>query len=98
MKFIADFHIHSKYSRATSGAMDIEELARWAKLKGIALIGTGDFTHPLWLKGLKDNLRPGADGLYEHNGVNFILTCEVYNNFYVEGKGKRIHNIIFSPS
>ncbi|KPK42290.1 MAG: DNA helicase UvrD [Omnitrophica WOR_2 bacterium SM23_29] len=98
MEFIADFHIHSKYSRATSEAMEVEELARWAKLKGITLMGTGDFTHPMWLMELKGKLRPSADGLYEYNGIYFILTCEVYNNFYVEGKSKRIHNIIFAPS
>ncbi|MFH1779426.1 MAG: endonuclease Q family protein, partial [Candidatus Omnitrophota bacterium] len=98
MEFIADFHIHSKYSRATSEAMNVEELVRWAKLKGITLMGTGDFTHPVWLMELKDKLTPSTDGLYEYNGVHFILTCEVYNNFYVEGKAKRIHNIIFAPS
>lgn len=98
MEFIADFHIHSKYSRATSEAMNVEELVRWAKLKGITLMGTGDFTHPVWLMELKDKLKPSTDGLYEYNGVHFILTCEVYNNFYVEGKAKRIHNIIFAPS
>lgn len=98
MEFIADLHIHSKYSRATSEAMNVEELARWAKLKGIALMGTGDFTHPLWFKELKDKLTPSTGGLYEYKGVNFVLTCEVYNNFYVDGKAKRIHNIIFAPS
>ena len=50
MKFIADFHIHSKYSRATSKDMDVEHLVEWAKIKGINLIGTGDFTHHLWLE------------------------------------------------
>ncbi|KPK41593.1 MAG: DNA helicase UvrD, partial [Omnitrophica WOR_2 bacterium SM23_29] len=98
MEFIADLHIHSKYSRATSETMNVEELARWAKLKGIALMGTGDFTHPLWFRELKDKLTASTGGLYEYKGVNFILTCEVYNNFYVDGKAKRIHNIIFAPS
>jgi len=98
MEFIADLHIHSKYSRATSEAMNVEELVRWAKLKGITLMGTGDFTHPLWFKELKDKLTANTGGSYEYKGVNFILTCEVYNNFYVDGKAKRIHNIIFAPS
>ncbi len=97
MEFIADFHIHSKYSRATSQEMNVDELTRWAKLKGIELIGTGDFTHPLWFTELKSKLKENANGLYEHDGVNFIFTCEVYNNFYVGGKSKRIHNIIFAP-
>ena len=53
MEFIADLHIHSKYSRATSRDMDIKHLAEWAKFKGITLMGTGDFTHHLWLEELK---------------------------------------------
>ena len=51
MSYIADLHIHSKYSRATSKDMDIEHLAGWAKIKGISMLGTGDFTHPQWLPG-----------------------------------------------
>ncbi len=97
MEFIADFHIHSKYSRATSGSMNIEELARWAKLKGITLMGTGDFTHPLWFTELKSKLKEDGNGIYECNGIKFMFTCEVFNNFYVDGKSKRIHNIIFAP-
>ena len=58
MKFIADFHIHSKYSRATSRDMDLENLDKWAKIKGIKVLGTGDFTHPEWLKSLKEKLEP----------------------------------------
>ncbi|MDP2942351.1 MAG: endonuclease Q family protein [Candidatus Omnitrophota bacterium] len=97
MEFVADFHIHSRYSRATSESMNVGELARRARLKGISLMGTGDFTHPMWFMELKKNLKQATGGLYEHNGINFILTCEVFNNFYVDGKSKRIHNIIFAP-
>ena len=91
MEFAADFHIHSKYSRATSESMKIKELSRWAKIKGISVLGTGDFTHPLWHSELKSELKETEGGLYEHNGVSFILTVEVFNNFYVEGTSKRIH-------
>ena len=97
MQFAADFHIHSKYSRATSESMKVKELSRWAKIKGVSLLGTGDFTHPLWFSELSSELKEAGGGLYEHDGVNFILTVEVFNNFYVEGKSKRIHNIIFVP-
>src|SRR3989338_6232609 len=97
MEFVADFHIHSKYSRATSGSMNVKELSRWAKIKGISVLGTGDFTHPLWYSELRSELKEAGGGLYEHDGVKFILTVEVFNNFYVEGKSKRIHNIIFAP-
>lgn len=98
MEFIADFHIHSKYSRATSREMDIETLAAFAKMKGIAILGSGDFTHPLWLLELKDKLKPQGNGLYQCKGVNFILTVEVSNIFYRGGHAKKVHNIIFSPS
>ena len=64
-KFIADFHIHSKYSRATSKDMDLENLDKWAKIKGINLLGAGDFTHPLWLRELKTKLEPAEPGLFK---------------------------------
>jgi len=64
MKFIADLHIHSRYSRATSKQLDPEHLSLWGQKKGIAVVGTGDFTHPAWLKELKEKLTPAAPGLY----------------------------------
>jgi len=65
MRFIADLHIHSKYSRATSKDMDIDHLNKWAKIKGIKVMGTGDFTHPLWLKELKTKLEPAEPGFFK---------------------------------
>lgn len=64
MSFVADLHIHSKYSRATSKQCDIEPLAWWARRKGIAVVGTGDFTHPGWRAELKEKLVPAEPGLY----------------------------------
>jgi uncharacterized protein (TIGR00375 family) len=64
MQYIADFHIHSKYSRATSKETNIENLNKWARIKGVDVLGTGDFTHPLWLKELKEKLEPAEIGLY----------------------------------
>ena len=98
MEFIADFHIHSKYSRATSRNMDVKNLSEWAKLKGITLMGTGDFTHHLWLEELKNNLEDCANGLYKYNGINFILTAEVSSIYSKGGKTYRVHNLIFAPS
>jgi len=63
--FIADFHIHSKYSRATSKDMDLEHLDQWAKIKGIKVLGTGDFTHPAWFKELTTKLEPAEKGLFK---------------------------------
>ncbi len=97
MKVIADLHIHSKYSRATSKEMNIPEIVHWAKLKGISLLGSGDFTHPGWLEELKKYLKQTSEFTYEYNGVKFILTGEVSNIFYREGKNYRIHNIVFLP-
>ena len=98
MEFVADFHIHSKYSRATSRDMDIKHLADWAKLKGIALMGTGDFTHHLWLEELRNNLTDLGNGLFKHKDVHFILTAEVSSIYSKKGKTYRIHNLIFAPS
>lgn len=64
MKSIADFHIHSKYSRATSSQMDLEHLDEWAKIKGIDILGSGDFTHPEWFRELKKKLNPLGNGLF----------------------------------
>ena len=98
MKFIADFHIHSKYSRATSPDMNIKTLSEYAKLKGISLLGTGDFTHYLWLEELKSTLKDSGNGLFEYNGVNFMLTGEVSSIYSKNGKVRKIHNVIFVPS
>lgn len=98
MKFIADFHIHSKYSRATSQQMNIPTLSKYAKRKGITLMGTGDWTHPLWLYELKKELEPMGEGLFRYEDTFFMLTTEVSNLFVRKGKGKKVHNIIFAPS
>src|SRR3989338_605775 len=98
MEFIADFHIHSKYSRATSKDMDIQHIAQWAKLKGITLMGTGDFTHHLWLDELKHNLEVLGNGLFKHKDIYFMLTAEISSIYSKNNKGHRIHNLIFAPS
>ena len=96
---IADFHIHSKYSRATSKNMDIPNLVRWAHYKGINLLGTGDFTHHLWLEELKQYLEPLEDrGLFIYQGVYFVLSVEVSNIFSQNGRVYRIHNLIMVPN
>lgn len=98
MEFIADFHIHSKYSRATSRDMDVKHIAEWAKLKGVTLMGTGDFTHHLWLEELRGNFEDMGNGLFQYQGVYFILTSEVSSIYSKKDKTYRIHNLIFSPS
>jgi uncharacterized protein (TIGR00375 family) len=111
MKFIADFHVHSKYSRATSKEMDVENMARWANLKGVGLLGTGDFTHPFYFAELKQKLQPTGNGLFTlkkefrqrigsspQNEIHFMLVTEVSNMFQQGGSGRRVHTMIFAPS
>ena len=62
--YIADLHIHSRYSRATSRDLTPEALDLWARRKGIGLVGTGDFTHPAWRQELREKLKPAEEGLY----------------------------------
>ncbi|MBI4597485.1 MAG: DNA helicase UvrD [Candidatus Omnitrophica bacterium] len=97
-RFVADFHIHSRYSRACSKDLSVPELAKWAKIKGIGVLGTGDFTHPQWLEELKDGLRETGRGLYEHGATQFLLSAEVNTLFYKAGKAHQIHHVILAPS
>jgi uncharacterized protein (TIGR00375 family) len=82
--------------------MEVETLARWAKKKGIALLGTGDFTHPTYFAELRSKLEPLGNGLFKlrkgEQGVQYILTTEVCNIYSQGGKVRRIHNLIFAPS
>jgi len=102
MKVYADLHVHSKYSRATSPQMDLEGLERGAKLKGIDLIGTGDFTHPLWFQELKNKLEE-QDGCFVlkdslERKIKFVLSAEISCIYTKGGKGRRIHLVVLAPS
>ncbi|MGQ9721708.1 MAG: endonuclease Q family protein [Candidatus Jordarchaeum sp.] len=102
MRFFSDLHIHSKYSRATSDKMDIENLIRYAKVKGLNLLGTGDLSHPKWLTELKSKLKEIDDsGFYILEGesqVFFILSTEVSTVFNYKGASKKIHHVLFAPN
>ncbi len=102
MKFVGDFHIHSKYARATSQDMNLENLDKWAKIKGIKVISTGDFTHPAWFQELKAKLEPAEPGLYKLRGVvsdtRFILTTEISCIYSKGGQVRKVHLLIFAPS
>jgi len=98
MRIYADFHIHSRYSRATSKEMSIPNLAYWAEKKGLNLLGTGDFTHPIWLRELKTVLKPSEfEGFYSYDRTFFILTAEINTIFEREGRTHRIHHLILAP-
>ncbi|HXI09333.1 MAG TPA: endonuclease Q family protein, partial [Thermodesulfobacteriota bacterium] len=105
MRIIADLHIHSRYSRATSKDMNLDVLAVWAKVKGINLLGTGDFTHPAHFASLEEKLEPTGDGLFvlkeksnTANQLHFMLTAEVSNIYTQGGKTRKVHNLLFAPS
>ena len=89
---IADLQIHSKYSRATSPNMVLEEIAKGARTKGLNIVGTGDFTHPIWLKELKRKLTSCDNGLFSFNAVQFMLTGEISLMYTKNKKGRRIHH------
>ena len=78
--------------------MDLDGISEMAKLKGIKLMGTADFTHPAWFAHLREKLNPSTDGLFEYNGVSFVLTGEVCNIYARDGKLRKNHNVIIAPS
>ncbi len=102
MSFIADLHIHSKYSRATSPSGDLEHIAESAKIKGIQVVVTGDFTHPQWLEEIKTELIPAEQGLFKlkkgKNEVRFILSTEISCIYSKAGKVRKIHIVVLAPS
>lgn len=102
MKIIADFHIHSKYSRATSSQLCLEGLDEWASIKGINLITCSDFTHPVWFKEIESKLEPSEPGLFKLKGskfnTRFILTTEISCIYTKNSKVRKIHIVIVAPS
>jgi uncharacterized protein (TIGR00375 family) len=93
----ADLHIHSRFSRACSKDITIENLEKWGRVKGLGLIGTGDFTHPVWLKELKEKLIEKDGILYSSSGFKFLLTGEI-SLMYTQGRGRRVHLVMLIPN
>ena len=112
MKTIADLHIHSRFSMATSKEGTPENLDFWARKKGISLIGTGDFTHPVWREELKERLVTEGNGLYHlrdeyvkeesrkfpGEGTHFVVSGEISSIYKKNGKTRKVHNVILLPS
>lgn len=111
MRFFADLHIHSRYSRATSRDMSLESLWKWAQLKGISVIGTGDFTHPKWLDELKVKLDTNSNNIFKLKetycneqipsscaaDVFFILSAEISCIYTKNGKLRKVHIVVLLP-
>jgi uncharacterized protein (TIGR00375 family) len=95
-EIIADLHLHSKYSRACSKDLDIKNLVKWGRIKGISLLGTGDFTHPEWLKELK-KLKE-KDGILYYEDFAFLLSSEISLIYTQDGRGRKVHLIYLAPS
>ncbi|MDO8619633.1 MAG: endonuclease Q family protein [Candidatus Daviesbacteria bacterium] len=104
MSYVADLHTHSKYARACSPALNIPNLSEWGNTKGINLLGTGDFLHPLWFAELKRDLKEDGSGFLVHDGsdlpagrqgTKFVLSVEIASIYsHPEKVGRRIHNIV----
>ena len=101
MRIIADFHFHSRFSRACSKDLTIPNLARMAEFKGVHVLGTGDSTHPQWFSEIKKYLTSAEEGLYKIDGkskVRFVLTSEI-SSIYKQGvKTRRVHTVFVFPS
>jgi DNA helicase-2/ATP-dependent DNA helicase PcrA len=113
MFYVADLHIHSHYSRATSKDLNLDTIYQWAKIKGINVVGTGDFTHPQWYNEIKEKLVPDGTGFFRMKDppvtealpgiktsdidVRFCLSAEISSIYKYDGRVRKNHNIIFAP-
>lgn len=108
--YIADLHIHSRYSMATSKFLTPEYLDLWARKKGIHILGTGDFTHPLWREELKEKLEPAEPGLYKLKpelrlseipsgsfDPRFMVSGEISTIYKKNGRTRKVHSLILLP-
>ncbi len=98
MQYIADFHLHSKYSRATSKNLSLETLSSGAKIKGLDLLSAPDFTHPIWLNEMKSKLVSENEEIFNFDGINFVLTSEIATIDKFQGKTRHVHHNIHAPS
>ena len=110
--YIADLHIHSRYSRATSREGNPENLDLWSRRKGIQILGTGDFTHPAWRQELNEKLIPAEEGFYtlkeelklkdaytaDALKPRFVVSGEISSIYKKNGRVRKVHNVILLPS
>lgn len=113
MFYIADLHTHSRYAQATSKYLGLETMYQWARVKGIDVIGTGDFTHPAWFSELKEKLEPDGNGFFrlkqppaesalpglkvKDSDVRFCLSTEICSIYTYNGRVRKNHNLVYAP-
>jgi len=95
--FYADLHVHGPHSRGTSKALSVDSLEKYARIKGVGLLGTGDFTHPEWLKSLKTRLS-GEGVLSTRSGFPFVLQTEISSIYSQGGRTRKVHQVVLAPS
>ena len=99
MNIIADLQVHSRFSRATSKQLNLENLEKFARMKGLNLLGTGDISHPTWLSEIKKELKEDGSGiLTSKSGFKFVLQGEISNIYTQGGKGRRVHTLLLAKS
>jgi uncharacterized protein (TIGR00375 family) len=99
MEIIADLQIHSRFARATSKDITLDNLEKYARIKGVNLLGTGDFQHPIWNKEIKEKLKEDDKGiLWSMTGFPFIWQTEVSLMFSKGEKRRAVHLLIFAPN
>ena len=102
MQVVLDLHIHSKYSRACSRDLTLEQIDKFCQIKGVKVIATADFTHPEWFKELKTKLVEKEEGLYQlkgsQTGTRFLCSTEISSIYSKGGKVRRIHTVILAPN
>ncbi|MBI2134344.1 DNA helicase UvrD [Candidatus Woesearchaeota archaeon] len=99
MKLIADLHIHSRHSRATSGELTLHNLEKYARIKGLGILGTGDFLHPKWRQEISRELKEDENGiLWSSSGFPFLWQTEISLAYSQGGRGRRVHFVILAPN
>ena len=97
MSYVADLHVHSPFARGTSRRLTFDGLAHWAKVKGIDLLATGDFTHPVWIEETITRLADAGNGLFTLGGVHFVLGTELSCVASQGGRSRRVHMLALAP-
>src|SRR3989344_2617214 len=99
MKIVADLQVHSRFARACSKQITLQKLEQYARIKGLDLLGCADWTHPTWNKEVREYLKEDENGILRSpNKFPFLWQSEVSLMYTQDGKGRRVHHLIFAPN